>query len=266
MGNTRTSPTRRPATQAARRTSSRGRVKRRTNPTKIGSILIALAIIIPGLIIGNLISDLFSKPDKKDDVFNGPDFSMNVVASYSSTARPKSTPTNTPRVTATPTAKVTAAPTATGDYFKGLLKNGDRGEEVKKFQTVLIELGLLSGKADGIFGDKTEAALIAFQQAVKIPATGELDYYTWRHIYSDETKAMIIAKPTKPPEKKQDKGDQITVYLTATGECYHHASCGSVHKNGKMKDNLRSMTLNQAISKGYVKCDKCYDKIASKLK
>ena len=39
------------------------------------------------------------------------------------------------------------------------LKKGDRGEEVKYMQMMLIEMGFLNDKADGIFGKKTEAGV-----------------------------------------------------------------------------------------------------------
>jgi hypothetical protein len=44
------------------------------------------------------------------------------------------------------------------------LKHGARGEEVKKMQTQLNLLGYACGVADGIWGDKTEAAVRAFQR------------------------------------------------------------------------------------------------------
>ena len=45
-----------------------------------------------------------------------------------------------------------------------LLKVGSRGEEVKKLQEILNELGFDCGKADGIFGPKTQNAVKQFQK------------------------------------------------------------------------------------------------------
>lgn len=45
----------------------------------------------------------------------------------------------------------------------GVLERGERGEAVANLQRDLIRLGFQPGKADGIFGFGTEAALIAFQ-------------------------------------------------------------------------------------------------------
>ncbi len=47
-----------------------------------------------------------------------------------------------------------------------------RGEDVRKLQTDLKTLGFLSGTADGAFGTKTKAAVIAYQKSVKITADG----------------------------------------------------------------------------------------------
>ena len=45
-----------------------------------------------------------------------------------------------------------------------LSKVGSRGEEVRKIQTKLKEYGYDPGSVDGIFGEKTRKALIAFQR------------------------------------------------------------------------------------------------------
>ena len=44
------------------------------------------------------------------------------------------------------------------------LKKGSRGEEVKELQQQMIDLGVLEGSADGIYGKKTEAAVKKLQQ------------------------------------------------------------------------------------------------------
>ena len=52
------------------------------------------------------------------------------------------------------------------------LKQGAKGDTVKQLQQSLIDLGYLTGKADGTFGSKTYAALVAFQKANKLSADG----------------------------------------------------------------------------------------------
>ena len=52
------------------------------------------------------------------------------------------------------------------------LHNGSRGDSVRILQQALITLGYLSGKADGIFGNKTEQAVRAFQASRKLTVDG----------------------------------------------------------------------------------------------
>ena len=80
---------------------------------------------------------------------------------YSSSAKaavatptPTAKPTKTPKVTATPKAESL-------DYY---LRNGSSGTKVRTLQQRLIELGWLSGEADGKYGNATEYAVKAFQK------------------------------------------------------------------------------------------------------
>ena len=71
---------------------------------------------------------------------------------------------------ATPTPAATAKTAAVS--ADGTLKEGSTGAEVRSLQSRLIELGYLTGKADGVFGRKTTAAVKAFQKANKLTADG----------------------------------------------------------------------------------------------
>ena len=73
---------------------------------------------------------------------------------------------------ATATPKTTAAATATPTPAPTVLKNGSKGDEVKELQNKLIQLGYLTGKADGVYGTKTAEAVAAFQKASKLTADG----------------------------------------------------------------------------------------------
>lgn len=53
-----------------------------------------------------------------------------------------------------------------------VLKQGSRGDLVKKVQTKLIRWGYMSGSADGIFGAKTKAAVVKFQKNNGLVADG----------------------------------------------------------------------------------------------
>jgi hypothetical protein len=56
--------------------------------------------------------------------------------------------------------------------FTKLMKRGSRGDEVKELQNFLIAAGYNPGIADGIFGNKSKAALIKFQLANGLKGDG----------------------------------------------------------------------------------------------
>lgn len=64
-----------------------------------------------------------------------------------------------------------------------LLKMGSRGPAVEKLQRALIEHGFLSGKADGIFGPVTRAAVMAFQRAKGLAVDGIAGPQTLNALY-----------------------------------------------------------------------------------
>ena len=70
-----------------------------------------------------------------------------------------------------------------------LLKVGSRGDEVKILQTQLNQLGYDAGKADGIFGTRTDNAVRAFQKAAGVTVDG---------IVGDNTRKAIEAALTPP--------------------------------------------------------------------
>jgi uncharacterized protein (TIGR02594 family) len=65
---------------------------------------------------------------------------------------------------------------------KPALKLGSRGDEVKRLQSILGELGFDCGAADGIFGQRTEAQLMAFQRSESQEPDG---------VYGPATKTLI---------------------------------------------------------------------------
>ena len=49
-----------------------------------------------------------------------------------------------------------------------VLKVGQTGEDVRQLQALLRDLGLYTASVDGIFGEKTKAAVLAFQQKLRL--------------------------------------------------------------------------------------------------
>lgn len=78
-----------------------------------------------------------------------------------------------------------AAATALAD--DGILRPGDRGEEVTRIQEKLIELEFLQGEATGIFDEATEEAVRFFQRVNGLLVTGMVDNVT-RGILEASTK------------------------------------------------------------------------------
>ena len=83
-------------------------------------------------------------------------------------------PSQTPAPTAMPPAPVEPQPTAAPQATITLpaLQRGDRGGAVRCLQRTLIELGYLSGSADGDYGGQTEQAVLRAQAMAGLPATG----------------------------------------------------------------------------------------------
>ncbi|MGB3692793.1 MAG: peptidoglycan-binding protein [Spirulinaceae cyanobacterium] len=70
-------------------------------------------------------------------------------------------------------------PTATATTLP-ILREGMQGEAVVKLQKRLIALGLLSGSADGSFGQQTLAAVQAAQASFNLAVDGVVGAATWR--------------------------------------------------------------------------------------
>lgn len=76
-----------------------------------------------------------------------------------------------------PAAKATIVVKSTAVTYP-VVQIGSRGANVTLLQQDLKKVGLYSGKADGIFGNGTKAAVLKFQQKYKLAATGKADAAT----------------------------------------------------------------------------------------
>ncbi len=74
-------------------------------------------------------------------------------------------------------------PAFQGMAADGILRPGDRGEEVRTIQTTLQALDYQL-KVDGVFGPETEAAVILFQRRKGIAADGKVGPVTLQKLYS----------------------------------------------------------------------------------
>ncbi len=99
--------------------------------------------------------------------------------------------TATPTPTPTPTEQ--AIPSRT-------LRLGATGDDVVLLQVRLMALGYLSGKADGVFGSATGAAVAAFQLRNGLSADGVAGSKTYKKLFSDSAiPAQNVSTTTPPP-------------------------------------------------------------------
>ena len=104
------------------------------------------------------------------------------------------TPTPDPaQNTPIPTAAPTSAPTP---ETARTLKKGSTGEDVKKLQQALIDLGYLSDTADGTFGAKTQDAVTLFQAVNGLDADGLAGAKTQALLFSGTALSADQAPPT----------------------------------------------------------------------
>ncbi|MBQ2699942.1 MAG: peptidoglycan-binding protein [Clostridia bacterium] len=107
--------------------------------------------------------------------------------------------TKAPAPTVKPTAKPTAqpdleeAPEMTPNPKYKLLKNGSRGDDVRKLQQRLKELGYLQAEVDGVYGDRTKGAVMRFQKAHGLSRDGVAGKHTQTILYEYD---QVIADPS----------------------------------------------------------------------
>lgn len=118
------------------------------------------------------------------------------------------------KVTPTPTPIPTVSPVESASSYQ-VLQMGSTGSHVTALQEALIELGFLSGNADGVFGAGTHNAVIAFQEKNEYPATGVVDANLQAFLYSGKPKNV---KGTKTQIKTLAPVAGVTIRLNNKGE------------------------------------------------
>ena len=97
-------------------------------------------------------------------------------------------------------------------YFN--LVAGSTGSAVTALQNRLVDLGYLE-RASGIFDEATQNAVIAFQEAIGVPATGEASASMQRYIYSKAAPDASVQFETEgggsySPLRPGDTGEAVT--------------------------------------------------------
>ena len=159
------------------------------------------------------------------------------------------TPTPNP-VTSTPTAAPTDTPAPTAVPTRTLKKNST-GEDVKKLQQALIDLGYLADAADGTFGANTQEAVTRFQAVNGLSADGLAGAKTQELLYSGN--ALSADQAPKPDflilvnrQHKLGKNDAPTDLVTI--ENVLSADIVKVKYSGTKADRTATEALGQMLS------------------
>ena len=122
-------------------------------------------------------------------------------------------------------------------YESSTLYNGCSGEEVRQLQQALIDLGFLQGSADGVFGNKTENAVRAFQKKNKLTADGLAGEKTRELALNSAAKLKNAAATPVPQAVYADPPTTPTIGTAATRVPSSKASSSSLF--GDNYDTIR---------------------------
>ena len=137
------------------------------------------------------------------------------------------------------------------------LYNGSKGEEVRKLQQALIDLGFLNDRADGIFGNKTEEAVRRFQKANHLEADGLAGKKTQAVLYAAENISASSGSSAAPAAETAAPSESSPPSSAASSQAAA-ASPGSASSSGglfsgnyaslrKGSSGSRVKTMQQAL-------------------
>lgn len=91
------------------------------------------------------------------------------------------------------------------------LSKGSTGEDVSALQHGLLQVAGADtptdpGPIDGKFGQKTEAAVKAYQTQLKLKADGIVGDLTWTTPYDESGTTLAMLSGTLPPEPQAGRG------------------------------------------------------------
>lgn len=172
------------------------------------------------------------------------------------------------KVTPTPTPVPTLSPEENaGGYI--ILRRGDSGSEVRALQEAMIELGFLTGSADGNFGAATENAVIAFQRMNSYPDTGLMDANIQAFLYAGSpknaqgtpTKIKTLSPAAGVTMKQGNRGEKVEKLQARLKELgYYNGAVTGIYdgttksavqafqkKNGLKSDGIAGSETQKAV-------------------
>jgi peptidoglycan hydrolase-like protein with peptidoglycan-binding domain len=94
------------------------------------------------------------------------------------------------------------------------------GEDVAQLQEQLKAWGYYSGKVDGIFGEKTQAAIIKFQQDNRLTPNGVADDEVWNALYSEDSLMVVKLPPPQGEVHLEIDTKTLRLHVYADGKQY----------------------------------------------
>ncbi len=130
------------------------------------------------------------------------------LASLFSSSAPAPTPAPEPKPEPEPTPAPGTSSVPPPSSLKTTLKRGSKGEDVRRLQLRLNELGFSVGTADGSFGAKTEQGVLAYQRSAGLAVDGRAGPLTLASLFSSSAPAPTPAPAPEPkPEPPAQPGD-----------------------------------------------------------
>lgn len=105
----------------------------------------------------------------------------------------------------------------TGDTTFKTLRRGSTGNAVRKLQNALKKKHFYKGLIDGIYGDSTEKAVIAYQKSIGITADGKAGWKTQNALYNGTTAINKTEKADLNAQSEFEVKDQHALYYGCTG-------------------------------------------------
>ncbi len=135
---------------------------------------------------------------------------------------------------------------AAGVSGANTLEFGSEGEEVKKLQQKLQDMGYLAGSVDGKFGVGTEAAVIAFQRSNNLTADGKAGTATQNKLYSGTANK---ANGNAVKVTSENSGGRDASGIASTGyETLEYGSEGEAVR--KLQNRLDALGYNPGYTDG----------------
>ena len=162
---------------------------------------------------------LLQDAESYDDVYmERVSLDLGALPDKTTVMEPSNDPTPTPAATRKPSP--TKAPTAKSSY-KALFE-GDKGEDVRRMQRKLIELGYLNDTADGQFGPKTATAVREFSETNGLGSYSYASSAMLEKLYSGSAKPFqepwvpLIFEDNARGQWQYEKGDKLSFRAKVT--------------------------------------------------